>query len=216
VDPRAELVECVRGLLAAGLVRGTAGNASIRAGEQILLTPSALPYPAMRAEDIAVLEPGSGRQLAGAPPTTELGLHLAIYASRPDVAAIVHTHSTFATTFAVLGETIPAVHYQLARAGGPPAVADYARYGSPELAENCRRALGAGSAVLLANHGVVAVGTDLASAVAVAEALEFTAELAWRARLAGRPRILTEAELVEAERAFGQYRPPTAGRAEAE
>jgi L-fuculose-phosphate aldolase len=134
---------------------------------------------------------------------------LGIYRARPDVAAIVHTHSMFATTFAVLGEPIPIVHYLLVRAGRQsPPVAPYARYGTEELASSCVRTLGDGGAVLLANHGVVTVGADLGAAMAIADAVEYTAELAWRARQLGRPQQLDQAQCDAAAEAFGSYGQP--------
>ncbi|MEO9237526.1 MAG: class II aldolase/adducin family protein, partial [Jatrophihabitantaceae bacterium] len=118
-------------------------------------------------------------------------------------------HSIFATTFAVLGEPIPMVHYLLVRAGRQsPPVAPYARYGTEELARSCVDTLGDGGAVLLANHGVVAVGADLGAAMAVAEAVEYTAELAWRARQLGLPQVLDEAQCAAATEAFGTYGQP--------
>ncbi len=206
-DQRNEVVQACRQLLATGLVRGTSGNVSLRQAESgsIAITPTGVGYPDMQAEQVAVLDT-AGRQLDGAlRPTSELALHLGIYRQRPDVHAVVHTHSMYATTFAVLGEPLPAVHYLIARAGGRVPLAPYARYGTLELAQACVRTLEDGLAVLLANHGVVAVGPDLAAAMAVAEAVEFVAELAWRARLAGTPNLLTEAQLAEAAEALADY-----------
>ncbi|HST49796.1 class II aldolase/adducin family protein [Jatrophihabitans sp.] len=210
-DQRSAVVAACRDLLAAGLVRGTSGNVSVReqATGTIAITPTGVPYPGMRASDVAALAP-DGSQLAGAlKPTSELALHLAVYRDRPDVGAVVHTHSVFATTFAVLGEQIPPVHYLIVRAGGAVPVAPYARYGTAELAESCVRTLGRGFAVLLANHGVVAVGADLAAAMAVAEAVEYTAELAWRARQAGVPQLLDADQLAAVAEAFAGYGQPS-------
>ncbi|MBV9823571.1 MAG: class II aldolase/adducin family protein [Actinobacteria bacterium] len=209
-DERGAVADACRELLAAGLVRGTSGNVSVRekATGTIAITPTGVAYPGLRAAEVAVLRP-TGDQLDGAlKPTSELALHLAVYSARPDVGAVVHTHSVFATTFAVLGERIPPVHYLIARAGESVPVAPYARYGTAELAEACVAALGSGFAVLLANHGVVAVGADLAAAMQVAEAVEYTAELAWRARQAGQPRVLDAAQLAAARQAFGGYGQP--------
>jgi L-fuculose-phosphate aldolase len=204
------VVRACHELLATGLVRGTSGNVSVRDPESgtIAITPTGLAYPGMRDSDVAVLSP-DGDQLDGAlRPTSEVALHLGVYRARPDVGAVVHTHSMFATTFAVLGEQIPPVHYLIVRAGEAVPVAPYARYGTAELAESCVRALGTGFAVLLANHGVVAVGTDLSAAMAVAEAVEYTAELAWRARQLGVPQLLDEGQLAAARAAFGSYGQP--------
>jgi L-fuculose-phosphate aldolase len=212
-DQRAAVVRACSELLATGLVRGTSGNVSVRdpASGAIAITPTGLPYPGMTAEDVAVLGP-DGDQLDGALlPTSELALHLGVYRARPDVNAVVHTHSMFATTFAVLGEPVPPVHYLIVRAGGSVPVAPYARYGTVELAQACVRTLGTGFAVLLANHGVVAVGAGLDAAMQVAEAVEYTAELAWRARQAGVPRLLDADQLAAVRQAFTGYGQP-AGR----
>jgi L-fuculose-phosphate aldolase len=209
-DHRSRVVLACSELLATGLVRGTSGNVSVRdpATGTIAITPTGVAYTGMRAEDVAVLGP-DGSQLDGAlRPTSELALHLAVYSERPDVGAVVHTHSMFATTFAVLGEPVPPVHYLIVRAGGSVPVAPYARYGTAELAESCVRTLGDGFAVLLANHGVVAVGADLTAAMAVAEAVEYTAELAWRARQAGAPHLLDAGQLAAVREAFAGYGQP--------
>lgn len=209
-DHRVAVVRACHELLATGLVRGTSGNVSVRDPDSgtIAITPTGLAYPGMRDSDVAVLSP-DGDQLDGAlRPTSEVALHLGVYRARPDVGAVVHTHSMFATTFAVLGEQIPPVHYLIVRAGEAVPVAPYARYGTAELAESCVRALGSGFAVLLANHGVVAVGTDLSAAMAVAEAVEYTAELAWRARQMGVPQLLDTGQLAAVRTAFGSYGQP--------
>ena len=100
------------------------------------------------------------------------------------------------------------MHYLIVRAGEAVPVAPYARYGTVELAESCVRTLGSGFAVLLANHGVVAVGADLGAAMAVAEAVEYTAELAWRARQLGVPQVLDTGQLAAARAAFASYGQP--------
>jgi L-fuculose-phosphate aldolase len=211
-DQRAAVAQACRELLATGLVRGTSGNVSVRdpASGTIAITPTGLGYIGMRDSDVAVLS-ADGEQLDGdLRPTSEVALHLGIYRARPDAGAVVHTHSMFATTFAVLGEQIPAVHYLIVRAGESVPVAPYARYGTAELAESCVRTLGSGFAVLLANHGVVAVGADLAAAMMVAEAVEYTAELAWRARQLGTPQVLDAGQLAAARAAFASYGQPAA------
>lgn len=205
MDIAAEVVSAGQQLIDAGLVRGTSGNVSIRQGELVYASPTGVPYDQLEPTMISVVRLTDEQLAAGLRPTSELPLHLAIYRARPDVSAIVHTHSMFATVFASLNHTIPPVHYLLARAGGPPPIAGYARYGSTELAENCVQAMGQGPSVLLANHGVVSVGADLRQAMAAAEAIEFVAELAWRAGQLGQPRLLTERELADAAEAFASY-----------
>lgn len=211
-DHRAAVAQACRELLATGLVRGTSGNVSVRDPDSgtIAITPTGLDYAGMADSDVAVLSL-DGAQLDGdLRPTSELALHLGVYRARPDVGAIVHTHSMFATTFAVLGEQIPPVHYLIGRAGQSVPVAPYARYGTAQLADSCVRALGGGFAVLLANHGVVAVGAGLGAAMAVAEAVEYTAELAWRARQLGVPQVLDADQLTEARAALAGYGQPAA------
>ena len=204
------MVSACRELSATGLVRGTSGNVSVRdpASGAIAVSPTGVRYAELGDADVAVLA-ADGTQLDGKlRPTSELALHLGLYRARPELGAVVHTHSMFATTFAVLGEPVPPVHYLIARAGEQVPVAPYARYGTVELAESCVRTLGAGSAVLLANHGVVAVGTGLADAMAVAEVVEYTAELAWRARQLGMPQLLDAEQLAAARAAFTGYGQP--------
>jgi L-fuculose-phosphate aldolase len=207
-DQRSEVVRGCQQLLAGGLVRGTSGNISIRLAEVVAVSPTGVPYPELKPAAVPVVGLDGSRLDGELAPTSELALHLAIYRARPDVAAIVHTHSMFATVFAVLGEPIPAVHYQLARAGGSVPIAPYARYGTAELAQSCVRTLADRPAVLLAHHGVVAVGAGLAEAMAVAESVEYVAELGWRARLLGNPATLDAGQLAEAAEAFRDYGQP--------
>ncbi len=122
-------------------------------------------------------------------------MHLAIYRARSDVGAVVHTHSPWATTWAVLGREIPAVHYVIAPVGNCVHVAPYATYGTEELADGAVRALGADNGVLLAGHGVLTVGTDLGAAVEHAMRVEFLGEVYWKAVQVGEPTILPPYEL---------------------
>lgn len=193
---RAAIAEAGRELERAGLVQGTSGNLSVRdpAGGTVAITPSAVPYRRIRQADVLLVGPGgveSGRHR----PSSELAMHLAVYQARPDVGAVVHTHSPWATTWAVLGREIPAVHYVIASLGNCVRIAPYATYGTAELAEGAVRTLGADNGVLLAGHGVLTVGGDLDSAVENALQVEFLAELYWKAVQVGEPTILPPHEL---------------------
>lgn len=193
---RAAIAEAGRELERAGLVQGTSGNLSVRdpAGGTVAITPSAVPYRRIRPADVLLVGPGgvkSGRHR----PSSELAMHLAVYQARPDVGAVVHTHSPWATTWAVLGREIPAVHYVIASLGNCVRIAAYATYGTAELAEGAVRTLGADNGVLLASHGVLTVGGDLDSAVENALQVEFLAELYWKAVQVGEPTILPPHEL---------------------
>ena len=154
---RSEIVRTARAMLERGLVVGTQGNVSARDGDRILITPTALPYDAMTADDVLVLGAEGER-----PPSSEWRLHAAIYKARPDANAIVHTHSPKATAWAHRGEDLsPEVR-----------TAAWAKTGTARLAANAVKALGDRDAVLLADHGVVGVGASLADALAVCERVE--------------------------------------------
>jgi L-fuculose-phosphate aldolase len=154
---RSDVVRTAREMVGRGLVVDTQGNVSARDGDRILITPSALPYDGMTADDIVELDrPGPH------PPSSEWRVHAAIYRARPDVRAIVHTHSPHATAWAH-GE-----------AGLSPEVrtARWAETGTPELGVHAVEALGSNDAVLLARHGVVGVGASLDEALAACERVE--------------------------------------------
>jgi L-fuculose-phosphate aldolase len=205
---RAAVATAALRLLEAGLLRGTAGNLSARSGGLVAITPTGVDYRRLDQGSVPVVDL-DGRPVDGElAPSSELPLHLAAYRARPDVGAVVHTHSRFATTFAVLGEELPAVHYLLAHAGRRVRVAPYATYGTGELADACVAALGGDRAVLLANHGVVAVGAGLERALLAAEAVEEVAELCWRARCLGTPVVLPDEEMDRVARAFERYGQP--------
>lgn len=206
-EQRQAVVTACRELLSTGLVRGTSGNVSVRepASGLLAVSPSGTAYSTMALEDVAVMT-AEGDVLEGRlKPTTEAALHLLIYRARPDVGSVVHTHSTFATTLAALRQPIPAVHYILAKAATRVRVAPYERYGSAALAEACVHTLGRDQGVLLANHGVIAVGKNVAAAMAVAEAIEYTAEITWRARAIGNPVTLTDDEMAGVAADFAGY-----------
>lgn len=198
---RAQLISCGRDLLARGLLSQTSGNLSIRLGDQILITPTSMEYDRIEPADIVVLDLDGSVISGSRAPSSETPLHCLVYATRPDVSAIVHTHSPHATTLAVLGMPIPAVHYMIAVADTTEvAVADYATYGTDELARNVRDAFGApAKACLIANHGLVAAASSLRQAAAVAEAIETLAGLYYRALAVGKPVVLSETQMAEVQ-----------------
>ena len=199
-DVCADIVRVTRLLRERGLAIGTSGNVGARLADgRIAITPSTMDYDEMTADDIVIVTadgtPSEGRHR----PSSELALHLAVYAARPDVAAIVHSHSPYATTFAAARRDVPAVHYVLALLVGPGRntlrVAPYATFGTDELAANAVATLRADQAVLLANHGAIAVAATLASALGRAERVEELAMLAWRAEQIGGATLLSADEL---------------------
>jgi L-fuculose-phosphate aldolase len=197
---RLELVAAGRDLLARGLLSQTSGNLSIALpGDRIAITPSSMEYDLIEPDDIVIVG-RDGTVLRGRrAPSSETPLHCLVYAERPDISAIVHTHSPHATTLAVLGRPIPAVHYMIALARTTQiAVASYATYGTPELARNVRDAFAAPArAALIANHGLVAGAGSLKEAATVAEAVETLAGLYYRALAVGPPVVLSAEQMAE-------------------
>ena len=197
---RDTIVAAGRRLMAEGLLRGSSGNLSVRLIDgRVAITPAAVPYDDMEGDDIVVIGGAEFAARGDRRPSSEYRLHLAIYAARPDIGAIVHCHSPFATVFAAAREPIPAVHYVIAplldARSDRIRVAPYATFGTAELADACVATLGADNAVLLASHGSVAVGSDLTVAMDRARTIEELAEIAWRARALGGANVIDRAEL---------------------
>jgi L-fuculose-phosphate aldolase len=176
-----------RVLAAEGLVVGSTGNASARLDDGLVITPTRVRYGRMGRRDLVELDL-EGRRLHGRrAPSTETPVHLAIYLGRPDVGAIVHTHSPHATAWSFLGEPLePATEEVSYFAIGPVRTAPPAPRGTPELATAAARTLADGGAVLLGGHGVIAVGKTLDHALDVARAVEHQAQVAWLLRGRGR------------------------------
>src|SRR6516225_7625374 len=191
---RQEIVRVCRELSAAGLVVGTAGNVSVRSGDLLAVTPSGLDYEEMSADLVGV------HRLDGLPveaplePTTELPLHLAVYAAT-DATAVVHTHSIAATAVSTLADELPAIHYYVAMFGGPVRVSPYATYGTEQLARNVVEALRGRTGCIMGSHGAVTIGPDLKTAHARSVYLEWLSELYLRAVAAGTPRLLPPEEI---------------------
>jgi len=189
-----------RRLVRDGLADGTSGNLSVRAGDLIAITPSGVPYRDIAPADICLVRPGDGSTAGRGRPSSETPMHLAVYRAT-DAEAIVHTHSPFVVALSAVLDELPAIHYAMAGLGGPVRVAPYARFGSQELADGAVAALAGRTAVILANHGALAYGSSLGQAYDRARTLEWLASVYWHARLAGRPRTLTVAQLDEVREA---------------
>ncbi|MEA2123307.1 MAG: L-fuculose-phosphate aldolase [Solirubrobacteraceae bacterium] len=191
---RTSVADASRRLAAAGLVRGTSGNVSARDGELVAITPTGAKLESLSAEDIAVITLSGEQQDGALAPTSEVDLHLSVYA-RYDTGAVVHTHAPAATALGCVVDELPCIHYEMLLLGGPVRVAPYATFGTPELAASVVAALDGRTAALLANHGTVTHGPDLDAAVAATEMLEWASELYARAAALGTPRALDAAEL---------------------
>ena len=190
------LVSYCNRLLDDGLAIGSAGNMSVRAGDEVLITPSGVPYRDMNAADICVIGM-DGTQLSGAAePSSETPMHLGVYATTP-AGAVVHTHSPEVVALSAVCDELPAIHYAITGLGGPVRVAGYTRFGSAGLAESATAALDGRSAAILQNHGAITYGASLGEAYDRALLLEWLAQVHRLACSRGEPRILTEAELAE-------------------
>jgi L-fuculose-phosphate aldolase len=211
---RQGIVRACRELSAAGLVVGTAGNVSAREGDLVAVTPSGVDYADMSAGQVGV------HRLDGTPvdaplkPTSELPLHLAVYAAT-GAGAVVHTHSPAATAVSTLTEELPPIHYYVAMFGGTVRVAPYATYGTDELARNVVGALDCRTACLMGSHGAVTTGADLKTAHERAVYLEWLCDVYLRAASAGTPRLLPPGEIEAVARKLASYGqlcvPATAG-----
>jgi L-fuculose-phosphate aldolase len=205
-EERRQIVEHCRRMRADGLVVGTSGNVSVRAGDLVAVSPSGLDYDEMTPELVGV------HRLDGSPvdaplrPTTEMPMHLAVY-GHTDARAIVHTHSTSATVLSTLVDEVPPIHYLIAMFGGPVRVATYATYGTPELAESMISALEGRTACLLGNHGAITYGTTLSAAYTQAVHLEWICEVYLRASARGAPRLLPPEEVERVRHKLTSYGP---------
>ena len=205
---RAAIVAKARWMNAAGLNQGTSGNISARYKDVLLITPSATPYDAMTPETIAAmpLDGEYGSWSGPLNPSTEWRFHLDIAKSRPDVGAIVHTHSTYATVLAIAHKEIPACHYMIAAFGGATIrCAGYARYGTKELSDLALKALEGRNGCLLANHGMLALGANLEKAMWHAMELETLARQYYLSLALGNPFILSDEQIAETARGFATY-----------
>jgi L-fuculose-phosphate aldolase len=187
---------------------GRSGNVSARTAAGFLITPTGLPYESMPPEAIVAMTLG-GDATGPRLPSSEWRFHRDIYVDRPEAGAVVHAHSSFATALACLGHSIPAFHYMIGVAGGKDIrCAPYATFGTQELSDRALTALSGRRACLLANHGMIAVGTSLEAALALAIEVEALAEQYWRALQIGVPNLLSDAEMAVVLEKFKSYGQP--------
>ena len=204
-NERVQLLKIAQKLIATGLNKGTAGNASVRCEGGFLVTPSGMAVEEMRDNSMVKMQ-FDGSFEAEKIPSSEWRFHRDILQSRADINAVIHTHSMFATTLACLHKDIPPFHYMIAVVGGDTIrCAPYALFGSQALSDNALAALIDRKACLLANHGMIALGKDLDDALAVTVEVENLCEQYWRALQLGKPHILSEAEMREVFQQFKGY-----------
>jgi L-fuculose-phosphate aldolase len=203
---REAVITACRELQRGGLTHGTSGNISVRRDERgFFISPSGMPYDTLEAGHVPFMEM-DGRWFGHRRPSSEWRFHRDIFASRADVCAIVHTHSRSATALACSGRGIPAFHYMVAVAGGADIrCAPYRTFGTQALSDAAVAALDGRLACLLANHGVIAVGTDLPAALALAGEVENLAAQYCAALAVGEVRILDEGEMLRVLEKFRSY-----------
>ena len=190
------------------LTTGSGGNISVcnREKNLVAISPSGLDYYETTPEDIVILDIDGNLVEGKHRPSSEAGMHLAFYKNRADVSGIVHTHSKFATAIACMGWELPAVHYLIGMAGHRVKCTGYATYGSDELAKKALETIGDSNAVLLANHGLIALGEDVDRAFSTAEHLEFVSEVYYLTKTLGTPNILSDEDMDEVMKKFGTFK----------
>jgi L-fuculose-phosphate aldolase len=208
---RERLVRYCNRLLDDRLAVGSAGNMSVRVGDEVLITPSGIPYRDMNAADICVIGMDGTVRGGATEPSSETPMHLAVYAATR-ARAVVHTHSAEVVALSAVCDELPAIHYAITGLGGPVRVAGYTRFGSEGLAAAAVAALDGRRAAILQNHGAISYGATLAEAYERALLLEWLAQVHRLACSRGEPRILTDAELAEVtaelrRRRYGEARP---------
>lgn len=202
---RTEVAQTALGLLTSGLIVNTSGNVSIRVGEHVVVTPSGRDYKSLTPGDIAVVN-SKGEVVDGEMlPSSEMPLHLAVYESNPDVAAIVHAHSIYATAVSTILDQLPTIHYQMTDLGGAVPVAPYRTFGTDELAAVTSQALQGHSAVIMKNHGSLTTARTLDKALGRCVTLEWCSKVYLKALSAGSPNILSADEMALAQKQMDNF-----------
>jgi L-fuculose-phosphate aldolase len=200
---RRDVVDTALAMSRQGLSPGRSGNVSARLSDGIVITPSGMAYDVLTPGDIVRVSLDAAGQRK---PSSEIGFHLAAYRARPDIGAIVHTHSLHATVLACARRPIPAFHYMVAVAGGDDIpLVPYATFGSEELARHVATGLAHRNACLMANHGQIAVGATCAEALSLAAEIEVLAEQYVKVLTLGSPHILARDEMARVLEKFAGY-----------
>lgn len=214
-EERELVVEYGKKMSADRLSTGTSGNISIYNAEKGLMaiSPSGMDYFLTTPEDIVVTDLEANIVDGNRKPSSEWALHTCFYKKKPQARSVVHTHSMYCTTFAVLGQPVRAVHYVIGDAGAAevPCI-PYYTFGTVELAEAAAEACGKCDAVLLGNHGLVVCGKDIKSAYGLAKNMEYIAELQYRAMCIGEPNIVSDKDMDYVMEKFKTYGQPGSGK----
>lgn len=201
LEVRSAIIAACLDMNASGLNQGTSGNISVRCDDNVLITPTSLPYNETEPEDIVSmsLKGEYGNYDGHRKPSTEWRFHVDTYLQREDVGAMVHTHSIYATTLSMLRLDIPACHYMVAVFGGSSVrCSDYAIFGSEELSQHVLTALKDRSACLLGTHGMLVCGANLKEAMWRARELETLSHQYYLTVQSGREPVILDDEHIQA------------------
>ncbi|UFS68463.1 L-fuculose-phosphate aldolase (plasmid) [Paracoccus denitrificans] len=202
---RLELIESCRAMNRLGINKGTSGNISVRYGDAFLISPTGIPYDKLQPEHVVAMNWDATYE-GEVQPSSEWRFHRDILQARPDLNAVVHTHSTHATALSILGREIPAIHYVIAAAGGSSIrCAPYELFGTQELADRVVAALEGRRACLMAHHGVIAAHATIARALALAVTVEELARQYLLCLPLGEPPVLSDEQIAEVLVKFKTY-----------
>ena len=206
---RKEIIEYGKKLVASNLTKGTGGNLSVfdRENGYMAITPTGIDFFEIQPEDIVIMDLEGNVVEGNRLPSSEWEMHLLQYKERTDLDAVIHAHTTYATVLACLRWELPATHYMIAVAGKNVRCAEYATYGSHELALNATKAMRERRAVILANHGILAGANDLLNAFNIIEEVEYCSQIYYMANSIGEPIVLPDEEMnlmAEKFKTYGQ------------
>lgn len=202
------IVEYGKKLIESNLTKGTGGNISIfiRDKKVMAITPSGIDYFKTKPEDILIMDLEGNVVDGNHKPSSEYSMHQIFYQNRKDINSVVHVHSTYSATLSCMNWDLPAVHYLVAISGGKNIrCANYATFGTEELAKNAFNAMEDRYGVFLANHGLLTGAKDLPNAFNKAEEIEFCAEIYYRTKSLGNPAILSDEEMTKMLGLFQSY-----------
>lgn len=206
---RKEIIEYGKKLVTSNLTKGTGGNLSVfdRENGYMAITPTGIDFFEIQPEDIVIMDLEGNVVEGNRLPSSEWEMHLLQYKERTDLDAVIHAHTTYATVLACLHWELPATHYMIAVAGKNVRCAEYATYGSHELALNATKAMRERRAVILANHGILAGANDLLNAFNIIEEVEYCSQIYYMAKSIGEPIVLPDEEMnlmAEKFKTYGQ------------
>lgn len=204
-DPRQAIIDTCLAMNRTGINQGMAGNVSLRAGDDVLITPSGVPYETMHRGRIVRMNP-AGDYNGPYRPSSEWRMHLDIYRSHPEAGAVVHAHPAYCTALACLHRGIPSFHYMVAVAGGRDIrCSKYATFGTEALSRTMLAALDGRKACLLGNHGMICYERNLDRALRLAVEVESLARQYWLASQAGEPKLIDDEEMERVLALFADY-----------